>query len=204
MKKSQKLLKLKPTQFAVGILEIHEKIEAFEKLSKKKLKKLVKETPIPVVVSPEKDLYLVDHHHFLFVCWHLGVEEVKIEVVEDLSKKKMTLTQFWKYMYRKNFYYPYCQFGEGPRNSLYLPQDIRGLADDPYRSLAWFVRQEGGYENSDLPFAEFHWANFFRSKKLLHRHGRAGFGSAIDKARKLAHSKEAKKLPGYLSQPKEN
>ena len=85
MKKYQKLLSLKPTQFAVGILEIHEKIEAFEKLSKAELRKLIKKTPIPVVVSPDKDLYLVDHHHFLFACWHLGVEKVRVDVVADLS-----------------------------------------------------------------------------------------------------------------------
>jgi hypothetical protein len=44
--------------------------------------------------------------------------------------------------------YPYCQFGEGPRKPLYLPRDIRGLADDPYRSLAWFVRKAGGFDPS--------------------------------------------------------
>ena len=196
-KKYQKVLDLKPTQFAVGILEVQEKITEFQKLKKKQLKRLVADTPIPIVISPKKEMYLVDHHHFLFVCWALGIKRVRVEVITDLSKKEMTFTQFWRFMTKKNFFYRYCQFGEGPRESLYLPQDIRGLADDPYRSLAWFVRHEAGYKNSDKTFAEFQWANFFREKKLLHRHGRKGFTKAVEKAVSLAQSDEARGLPGY-------
>ena len=197
MKKHQKLLDLKPTQFAIGIAEVHEKIAAFEKLKKRGLKKFVEDNPIPIVVSPLKEMYLVDHHHFLFTCWHLGVKKVRVKVVCDLSRKKYTLTQFWKFMARHNYFYPFCQFGEGPRDSLYLPQDIRGLADDPYRSLAWFVRKDGGYENTDEPFAEFQWANLFRKRKLLHRNGRVGLNKAVKQALKIAKSPVAKGLPGF-------
>jgi hypothetical protein len=197
MKNTQKVLDLKPTQFAVGMLEVDEKIKIVQKFNKKERKKFVKENPVPVVCSPEEHLYVVDHHHFLCVCYHVGIEKVRIEVVKDLSKKKMTYKQFWDWMAETRNTYPYCQFGEGPREPYYLPRDIRGLADDPYRSLAWFVRKAGAFENSEKNFAEFKWANFFRSKKLLDQDGPAGFEAALLKAVALAQSTAAKKLPGY-------
>lgn len=192
-----KVLDLKPTQFAVGMLEVDEKIKAVETFSKKERKAFVKETRVPVVKGPNGALYVVDRHHFLCVCYHTGIKKVHVDIVKDLSGQNMSYSQFWKWMNKNRSAYPYCQFGEGPRKEFYLPRDIRGLADDPYRSLAWFVRKSGGFENSEKNFAEFTWANFFRSKKLLDSAGMAGFEKALMKAVKLAQSPEAKNLPGY-------
>jgi hypothetical protein len=197
MKKMQKILSLKPTQFAVGMLEVDEKLALALKLSKKQRKDYIKGTEVPGVLSPYGEMYITDHHHFLCVCYHLRVEKVKVKIIADHSGKKMTFQQFWKWMDRQRSVYPYCQFGEGPRQPLYLPKDIRGLADDPYRSLAWFVRKAGAFENSDKNFAEFQWANFFRSKKLLDRGGLWAFPRALVQATKLAQSPEAKHLPGF-------
>ena len=55
------------------------------------------------------------------------------------------------------------QFGLGPHEPRLLPEDIRGLADDPYRSLAWALRHAGAYEKTDLAFSEFKWADFLRT-----------------------------------------
>jgi len=197
MPKSAKILSLRPTQFAVGMLEVDEKIDAVKNLSKGKLRKYVKDNPVPVVISPHGELYIVDHHHFLSVCYHLGLRKVRVEVTKDLSKSKMSYAAFWRWMFKHRSAYPFCQFGEGPRKALYLPRDIRGLADDPYRSLAWFVRKAGGFDNSDKNFAEFKWANFFRERKLLDRHGPRGLPKALLQAAKLAQSPAAKGLPGY-------
>ncbi|HXH31477.1 MAG TPA: ParB/Srx family N-terminal domain-containing protein [Bacteriovoracaceae bacterium] len=191
------LLSLRPTQFAVGMLEVNEKIKIVEKYGKKELKKYLIDNPVPVVVGPDGKMYVIDHHHFLCVCYHLGIKKVYVETVKDLSTSDLGYSKFWKWMNSTRNTYPYCQFGEGPRLSLYLPKDIKGLADDPYRSLAWFVRKSGAFENSDKNFAEFTWANFFRSKKILDREGHAGFEKALLRAVKLAQSPEAKKLPGY-------
>lgn len=195
--KKQKILDLKPTQFAVGMLEVDEKIAIAEKYTKAELKKFVNESPVPVVLSAQGEMFIVDHHHFLCVCYHVGVKKVKVIVVKDFSKSKIGYGQFWKWMYKTRNSYPYCQFGEGPRKPLYLPKDIRGLADDPYRSIAWFVRKAGAFENSDRNYAEFQWANFFRSRKLLDTHGPRGMPKALVKAVHLAQNKSAKGLPGY-------
>lgn len=195
--KKIKILDLKPTQFAVGMLEVDEKIKIARKFGKKERKAFVEETVVPVVLGPDGELYVVDRHHFLCVCYHVGIEKVRVEIVKDLSEKKMSYAKFWKWMRDSRKAYPYCQFGEGPRHPLYFPKDIRGLADDPYRSLAWFVRKAGAFENSDRNFAEFAWANFFRKAKLLDTAGMAGFEKALMAAVKLAQSPKAKGLPGY-------
>ncbi len=75
----------------------------------------------------------------------------------------------------------------------------RGVADDPYRSLAWFVRKSGAFENSTRNFAEFKWANFFRDRRLLDRDGPAGMPRALLKAVALAQSPAAKSYPASES-----
>jgi hypothetical protein len=197
MKHRQRILNLRPTQFAVGMLEVDEKINLVRKYGKKQLQVYIDDNPVPVVAGPDKNLYVVDHHHFLVVCYHLGVKKVRIDIVKDLSKREMTYAQFWKWMFKSRHAYPFCQFGEGPRKALYLPKDIRGLADDPYRSIAWFVRKAGAFENSDRNFAEFKWANFFRKLRLLDRTGLVGLPGALVKAVALAQSPAAKNLPGF-------
>ena len=191
------MLDLKPTQFAVGMLEVDEKIALVRAFNKKQRRDYVDETPIPVVISPQGDLYIVDHHHFLCVCYHVGIKKVRVRVVKDLSSSRMSYAAFWKWMFKNRSAYPFCQFGEGPRKALYLPRDIRGLADDPYRSLAWFVRKAGAFENSDRNFAEFQWANFFRARRLLDRFGPSSMPRAMKRAAKLAQSPAAKHLPGF-------
>lgn len=191
------VLELKPTQFAVGMLEVDEKIKQVAEFSKKERKAYIAENVVPVVRGPDKLLYIIDKHHYLCVCYHLGIKEVEVEITTDLAARKMSYRQFWKWMRATRNAYPFCQFGQGPRNEYYLPKDVRGLADDPYRSLAWFVRKAGAFENSDKNFAEFKWANFFRSKKLLDREGLPGFHRALLKATALAQSPAAKRLPGF-------
>ena len=197
MKHRQKILDLKPTQFAVGMLEIDEKIKIVQGYGNRQRRDYIDDNPVPVVIGPHRDLYIVDHHHFLSVCYHVGIKKVRITPIKNMSRSGMTYGEFWKWMAKNRSVYPFCQFGEGPRKPLYLPKDIRGLADDPYRSLAWFVRKAGAFENSDRNFAEFQWANFFRSKGLLDRHGPRGMPAALIKAAALAQSPEAKHLPGF-------
>lgn len=201
MKNYRPVLSLRPTQFSVGLYEVAHKADTLLAMGKRKRRKFIDENPIPVVISPKGHCYLIDHHHFLFACQLAEVPEVKIDVIKDYSAKtkhrKMSYLMFWRVMHAKKWTYLYDQFGDGPRQALYLPLDVRGMADDPYRSLAWLVRQQGGYENSTKTFFEFEWANFFRSQKLLDQHGREALNSATKKAVKLARSPAACKLPGF-------
>lgn len=189
---------LKPTQFSVGMQEIEHKARKLKKLGSKKLRKLIRKMKVPVVVSPWRKLYVTDRHHYVFACSLVGIRKVRIQIIKDCSKSRMSYRAFWKQMTRERLAYMHDQFGDGPRSPLYLPNDIRGLADDPYRSLAWLVRKEGGYENSDEPFAEYKWANLFRRRRLLESQGRHGLRRAMKKSLDLARSPAARKLPGYI------
>jgi hypothetical protein len=48
-----------------------------------------------------------------------------------------------------------------------IPSNVAGLIDDPYRSLAAFVRNAGGYIKTPEPSAGFQWADFFRTRVRL-------------------------------------
>jgi hypothetical protein len=77
-----------------------------------------------------------------------------------------------------------------------LPINIRGLADDPYRGLAWAVREAGGFEKTGEPFCEFRWADFLR-KRIRMARTEGAFEEALKEALALAATPEAKHLPGY-------
>lgn len=198
IRKYQPTLSLKPTQFSVGMKEIECRAAELRKLGSKERRRLVRKTRVPIVVSPWKELYATDRHHYLYACWLAGIRKVRIHIVKDCSKSRASYRAFWRQMRRDRLAYSDDQFGDGPRSPLYLPVDVRGLADDPYRSLAWLVRQEGGYENCDQLFAEYKWANFFRRRRLLEPSGRRGFGPALKRGIHFARSPAARNLPGYI------
>jgi hypothetical protein len=193
----EKVLELHPTQFALGFEQVKHKVRTMGALSKKRLAECLHENKVPIVIGPTGEKYLIDHHHFLYACGELGIAEVEVTVECDLSKSKLSYRRFWQTMRRSHWTYLYDQFGEGPRHPLYLPTNVRGMADDPYRSLAWAVREAGGYEQSDETFAEFQWADLFRKADLLGEHGRDSMKAAVKAGVKLAHSKAARHLPGY-------
>ena len=198
-KKQMRVLALRPTQFAVGIFEVRAKAHELKKMSPKKLRKALKAKTVPVVISSLGHYYITDHHHHLFACLLAGVERVPVMIKEDIRKRAAPLGfgRFWRHMSQHGNAYLYDQFGKGPHSAVYLPEDVRGMADDPYRSLAWAVREAGGYENCEQNFSEFMWADFFRASKLLDREGREGFKEATERGVRLAKSKAATKLPGY-------
>jgi hypothetical protein len=83
-----------------------------------------------------------------------------------------------------------------------LPKTLEAMTDDPYRSLAWFVRHKGGFCKSPREFAEFAWADWFRSKSLALEIQNLPSdpndkNATVDEAVEMAHSSEAESLPGY-------
>jgi hypothetical protein len=77
-----------------------------------------------------------------------------------------------------------------------IPDGLGRLIDDVYRSLAGYVRDEGGYDKTPTAFAEFVWADFFR-RNIAIETVRADFQTAVRAGVSLAHSKIAKNIPGF-------
>ncbi len=168
-------------------------------------------------------VYLVDHHHLVRAIYDALHERYgkDICVFAKVLGNGSSLEEvyFWKTMHEQNWVYLFDGFGGGPRPPATLPAHIKDLGYDPYRSLAWLVREHHGYLKNNAPFSEFKWANFFRSRILLHQDLLAGkstfddFAIEIDKYGKfkftddgrevldealfLASSAEARGLPGF-------
>jgi hypothetical protein len=99
-------------------------------------------------------------------------------------------------MYVSHWVHLFDQFGRGGYKPEQLPLDIRGLADDPYRGLAWAVREAGGFSKVFIPFSEFKWANYFRTHVNIDD-VRYNFKRALKKAMKLCKHEAAASLPGF-------
>jgi len=193
--KNTNILDLCPTQFVLGMKEIEYKVEKIKKFSDRELKKYCDDHVIPVVIGPRKQHYLVDHHHFARACWETGAEHYSTEVIKDLSH--LDVKDFWNVMIKNNWTYLHDQFGMGPHSPLSLPSDIRCMADDPYRSLAWALVNNEVIKKIDVLFYEFQWAAFFRQNLEVALHSKSDFKESIRQATQLAKSKSAAHLPGF-------
>ena len=196
--KKQKILTLKPTQLAIGMLEVRRKIHELKKMNAEKLLREIKDNPLKAVLAPNGDIYVVDGHHRALAYWFFGLRKVPVKIGYRFPKA-MSCTQFWKKMYKKDWAHPYDQSGDGPRDPVYFAQDIRGIGNDPYRSLAYLAREAGAYKKTDITFADFLWADFFRKRNLLSCNYEPDFKRALPKTLKAARSKKARYLPGYKS-----
>lgn len=196
-----KIENLHPTQMAVGFIEVNRKamrIADLQEMTPKKFDKFLKNHPILAVVGPSGVLFPIDHHHLSLALLDAGISEGVCQIVSNLSQ--MTRRNFWKEMEDRNWVYPYDAKGRGPLDVSKLPTHMRDLADDPYRSLAGIVREAGGFEKSGEGFAEFRWANFFRTRIKI-RYDEDNIDQiVIEKAMKLAKSPDASELPGYVSE----
>jgi hypothetical protein len=216
---------LSPTQFAVGKAEVEVRAGRMRRKFKKdpaRLHDYLRVRPVPVVVR-RKRFYLVDHHHLMRALYD-ALHEARgkdICVYVKVMANASTLEEpyFWKSMHERNWVYLFDRTGGGPQQPQTLPEHIKELAFDPYRSLAWIVREHHGYVKNNAPFSEFKWANFFRNRILLDQDILAGehtfddFAFAVDEhgqlevtddgkevleeALFLAASDEARGLPGF-------
>jgi len=114
-------------------------------------------------------------------------------VEEDFSK--VPIAQFWPKMAAAQWVHPIDQVGK-PRPFEDIPNHLEKLIDDPYRSLAGYVRDAGGFTKTPTAFAEFLWADFFRPRVTIGP-TRTEFEQCVAAALKLARSSEAAHLPGY-------
>jgi hypothetical protein len=186
---------LHPTQFAVGYQEIEQRSKKVIKKNSEGLEKYLQKHIGKIVVSPDGKPYLIDRHHLACIMARTGRSTVIYATVEANFSGK-TSDDFWKEMISRKWTYLYDENGKGPLSPHSLPATIKDLKDDPYRSLAWEVRERGGFSESDEPFSEFQWANYFRKKIKLNPD--SNMDQIIGKAITLSHAPEAHALPGYL------
>lgn len=189
--------KLRPTQITVGMIEVHDKRKRLEAMGHRERREFLQARPIPATLGPDGKLYLTDHHHLARALCDGGYDVGYFLVEANLSH--LDVEAFWQAMRERRWAHPID--AQGRLRSLQdIPRHLHGLVDDPYRSLAGYVRERGGYDKTSAAFAEFAWADFFRPRVPIGP-TRSDFDAAVERALALAHSAQARDLPGYLAAP---
>jgi hypothetical protein len=189
---------LRPTQFCVGFWEIDRRAESIVHKSPRKLRAYLEEHLAEIVIGPGGLPYLVDGHHLAVILLKTHLSD-SVDAKVRANWRDLQRAEFWERMKQHGWLYLYDGQGRGPLDPQKLPTKVTQMSDDPYRSLAWAVRKQAGFDKTPASYSEFQWANFFRKRVPLGK-GEEGFLQAIETARRLSHSAEAKDLPGYEPQ----
>ncbi len=190
---STPILSLRPTQMSVGLQEVRRKRDEWKTQTATDLQKFLAQHMVPTIIGPGGAHYVIDHHHLALALHEEGVDSVFVTAVADLSR--MAEDHFWNMMDFRGWTHPYD--GKGRRRPYAdLPKVVTGLVDDPYRSLAGVLRNNGGFAKDSTPFAEFLWADFFRPRIKV-KSIKTDFQTAIGEALKLAKTGDADYLPGW-------
>ena len=184
---------LYPTQLTVGMLEVEVKRKHLLQLSTDEREAFLEAHPMPAVIGPDLKLYITDHHHLARAALEARVKEACFSVEADFSA--LPLKRFWTEMEKRSWVHPLDE--NGVRHTYHhLPGSLKRLVDDVYRSLAGFVRDAGGFRKTDAAFVEFIWADFFR-RNIAIEDVTANFRDAVRRAKRLAQSPLAKRIPGF-------
>ncbi|BBU33538.1 hypothetical protein BTHE68_72720 (plasmid) [Burkholderia sp. THE68] len=187
---------LHPTQMTHGERQIRQKAAAFRDLSAHDVAMAIAEKPIAIVLGPGGEPYVIDHHHVACALARIGVKEMPFMLVEDLSG--LSIAQFWLTLENNAWVYPY---DANARRIAFrdMPVHIWDAVNDEFRSLAAFVRDAGGYEKTEVPLADFRWANLFRAY-FAQPVDDAQFDALIGRACDLARSDAGAGLPGFIGE----
>lgn len=176
---------LTPTQMFVGKLEADCTRRKMEAMSDVALKEDLMDNVVPVVIGPGGKLYIVDHHHYAHSLFRASLSFNRplihrtLYVCVQLDYSSKNTSDFWDTMTAQSLTYLYDEFGH-PITYPDLPSHIKDLHDNPYRSLASWVRKSFGYikcgtkgtknvpicqKNDTAPFfLECLWGNFIMKK----------------------------------------
>ncbi|MFG1414102.1 ParB-like protein [Xanthobacter sp. VTT E-85241] len=191
---------LHPTQLTLGMSEVTRRAKRMAALDKDDLDDLVHKRPVPCVIGPKGQLYMIDHHHLCRALLLCGRTTAVQDIAGTLDWSHMNADEFWPAMDRAGMCWPIDADGNR-RPYVRIPGHVRELTDNPWRTLARGVRGTAFRDDDDTPFKEFMWGEYFRtfmSKRLIE----TSLDLAEDLALKLALLDEAQDLPGYIAKGK--
>ena len=184
---------LRPTQLTLGLSEVESRAAKMAAMTPSEREAYLLRKPVPYVLGPGKQIFMVDHHHLVRALWSLKMPEVILGgQLADWSG--LETKAFWRMMEAKGYCWPVDADGNR-RPYAAIPASIADLTDNVWRTLARRVRGKA-FEDQDTPFQEFMWGDYFRtfmSRRLIELQ----FDLAAELAMKLARLSEAQDLPGY-------
>jgi hypothetical protein len=178
------LERLRPTQMTVGFEEVALKRKTFRALTAEGKRRFAFQHPFPAMRGLGGRYYIMDGHHLGRALLEEGAAVAAVSLIDDLSH--FDGPAFWREMDRRGLSLPFDACGRRQPFEK-MPQSLRELTDDPFRSLAARVRRAGEYQKDSIPFAEFKWAEYFR-RRLSVAALRAFPELALQCARKLARN----------------
>lgn len=188
---------LRPLQGALGLEEVRDKARKITARPDRAWADL-QDDPVKVVRGPGGALFITDHHHGADA-WRLAGHPVAL--CQIAPRPLGTEAQFWSGLAADRLVRLADADGH-PLTPAGLPASLEDMPDDPYRSLAWRLRKQGGYCRSDMPqkeFAEFVWADWLRTRPELSIGAvRASAEAVLPVALALARSDAASAVPGYV------
>jgi len=189
---SEKLIKLnvkdlKPTQMCIGLAQVENRKIDFKNQAKERIVKHLINKPVPVVTNGKNEYWMLDRHHRLRALLEVehsaeayGYVVKKIDNAETSEILSFLNDQGWLYLYDNK--------GLGPYSPKELPINLLEMKDDPYRSLAWRLKQEGIFQpKPDIPYYEFRWSLWLRTRNFPPFNSR-NLEPALIAARKLVSS----------------
>jgi hypothetical protein len=186
---------LRPTQLTLGLAEVEDRAAKIAAMTEVQREAYLQRKPIPYVLGPGREIYIVDHHHLARALWSLKIPEAVLgDRLADWSG--LETKSFWRKMEQSGYCWPIDADGNR-RPYAVIPASIGALTDNVWRTLARRVRGYA-FEDLDTPFQEFMWGDYFRtfmSRRLIETE----FDLAAEVAAKLARLAEAQDLPGYWS-----
>jgi hypothetical protein len=186
---------LRPTQAVAGMLQVWGREEKIRRMTDERFADYLSEKVVSIVVGPGGGAYLIDRQHLALAMLRSGRTETLFgRVVANLSSYDPD--GFWNEMERRRWVYLRDEEGR-PIHPSDLPTSLSDMVDDPYRSLAWAVRERGGFRDVGDPFLEFTWANFFRERVRILP---GGMSVAVESAVQVAAGPDARGLPGYVGE----
>lgn len=183
-----------PTQGVAGLSWVENKVRKFSGMNPLQLEKKLREDPAPAIINPRGKILIIDGHHEFRALADMGVQSAYVDIIANFGN--WTEAEFVNEIKWLGWYYLCDASGNWVLRPESLPKDVSGLIDDPYRSLASYLRASGGFSKTKIAHAEFIWANALRtriSKDLLESHPLAALKFALE----FAESDEAAGLPGY-------
>ncbi|MGT2477720.1 ParB-like protein [Paraburkholderia terrae] len=191
---SARLLDLVPTQFALGMVQVRSKMAQTRQVPAIQRDAFMHKLAIAVVCGPGGRLHVIDHHHWSRAWIELGIEAAPVHIKADFAD--LETAGFLRKMDEHGWIHPYNERGEKvPIDT--LPVTVADMPDDPYQSLAAFLRVAGVYENPGEFNAKFAWADYLRKRVTGNPATIEGFAEMLAAAYRVAHTGEARLLPGY-------
>ena len=188
---------LRPLQGALGMEEVRAKAEKIAGKPDKEARKLEAD-PIKVVIGPGGGLYITDHHHGADAWRLVGRPMALCRVLP--RPPYSTGAQFWDGL-KADSLVRLADANGAPITPGQLPKSLQAMPDDPYRSLAWRLKQAGGFCRSKMAhkeFAEFLWADWLRGRLRLSAALGSSTAAALPSAVALARSPAARSVPGFV------